>query len=381
MKAKLIIDLIRAHSSSNENEFENALFRLVKDEEKKGNISLSSSIRNAYSPRKSINKIDKSITSSMTLSGQSIVSVPRDKDTALDLLEIEKPTVRLSDVVLSSATKEMLNQIIEEQKQADSLLKKGITPTNRVLFCGPPGCGKTMTANALAGELGMELAYVRLDALVSSYLGQTGSNIRKIFDFVNNKKIMLFLDEFDAVAKKRDDAHELGELKRVVTSLLQNLDQMPTSVFLVAATNHQHLLDPAIWRRFDVSILMELPDEDQREKIINKEIKKYFKNYLIDSKIIAKLSSGMSGAQLCTYMGSLAKYFFMKKEKQDHVSYDDIASIWLKRETLFVQNNSDYFNRKLLDLKNSGIPIRTLENVTGIPKSTLSYRFNKGGKE
>ena len=238
MKSGLIIKLIEAHCSGNEDVFKNALYDLASDEEKKGNNSLSVSLRNAYSVEKrGTTSLSSSPLSEMSFSVQGVTSTPKDKDSTLDLIEILQPTVKLTDVALPEKTREALLQIIEEQKKSKELLTKGITPTNRVLFCGPPGCGKTLTANALAGEIGIPVAYVKLDGLVSSYLGQTGTNIRKIFEFVKNKRIMLFLDEFDAIAKKRDDAHELGELKRVVTTLLQNMDAMPARVFLAVATN------------------------------------------------------------------------------------------------------------------------------------------------
>ena len=157
-------------------------------------------------------------------------------------------------------------------------------PTNRILLCGPPGCGKTLTANAIASEIGIPVAYVKLDGLISSYLGQTGTNIRKIFDYVKNKRIVLFLDEFDAIAKKRDDANELGEMKRVVMTLLQNMDAMPANVFLIAATNHHHLLDSALWRRFDISLFLELPNTIQRGGII----RRFLSETLPDHKVMRK---------------------------------------------------------------------------------------------
>ena len=271
MKSSLIIKLIEAHSSGSEDAFKKALQDLAGDEERKGNVSVSTALRNAYSHEKQLNPSPPSSPlSEMSFSVQNITHTPRDKDSTLELLEFFESKVPLSDVALPSKTREALVQIIEEQKDAKNLISKGIMPTNRVLLCGPPGCGKTLTANALAREINIPVAYVKLDGLVSSYLGQTGTNIRKIFEYVKNKRIMLFLDEFDAIAKKRDDAHELGELKRVVTTLLQNMDAMAGNVFLVAATNHHHLLDPAIWRRFNSSIFLDLPDEAQRKDIINK---------------------------------------------------------------------------------------------------------------
>ena len=298
----------------------------------------------------------------------------------MDLVEILQPTVRLKDVALSEKAQETIQEIIKEQNNAQELMRIGVTPTNRILFCGPPGCGKTMTANALAKELGLPIAYVHLDGLVSSYLGQTGTNIRKIFEFVKGKRIMLFLDEFDAIAKKRDDSHELGELKRVVTTLLQNMDEMPANVFLVAATNHHHLLDPAIWRRFDISILLEEPNEMQRQKIINNSLQDFLKEYKVDSQILVVLTDGMSGAQIQTFLQSLGKFCVINQKKGATISIEDIGKIWLKHTALYISEDDGDFMKALSKLQKNGVSIRTLEAITGIPRSTLSYRFNKEGK-
>ncbi|GMO29234.1 MAG: hypothetical protein Ta2B_10220 [Termitinemataceae bacterium] len=259
----------------------------------------------------------------MTFSAQNVTQTPKDRDSTLELLEVLEPKVTLNDVALPEKTLESIRQIVNEQKKAEDLLAKGITPTNRLLFCGPPGCGKTLSANAIAGEIGIPIAYIKLDGLVSSYLGQTGTNIRKIFEFVKNKRIMLFLDEFDAIAKKRDDAHELGELKRVVTTLLQNMDAMPTNVFLVAATNHHHLLDPAIWRRFNMSVLLELPNDKQRELIINRFLKESLTDYNVSMKTLIVLTKNFSRAQICNFLQSIARFCIMQN-KTDNVSNADL---------------------------------------------------------
>ena len=380
MKSGLIIKIVEAHCTGNEDVFKKALQDLANDEERKGNISLSSSIMGAYTLDKKTNaSFSSSPLSEMSFSTQSVLPTPKDRDSTLELIEILQPKVRLADVALPEKTKEALLQIIEEQKKADHLLSKGITPTNRVLFCGPPGCGKTLTANAIAGEIDIPVAYVKLDGLVSSYLGQTGTNIRKIFEFVKQKRIMLFLDEFDAIAKKRDDAHELGELKRVVTTLLQNMDAMPGNVFLVAATNHHHLLDPAIWRRFNTSILLELPNVQQRETIVGKYLKETLSDYKVDMKILVLLTEGMSGAQVCNFLQALAKYCVMQ-HKKNAITKEDIANVWVKQSSLFISEDSDAYTHALYKLNKSGISMRTLEEITGISKSTLSYRFNKEEK-
>lgn len=377
MKSGLVVKLIEAHSSGNEDAFKNAVNILADDEEKKGNSTTALLLRNAYIYKKnhSINLADSPI-SEMSFSTQSSIPMPKDKNSTLELLEILTPKVTLKDVALPEKTLSALEQIVSEQKSIELLMNKGIFPSNRLLFCGPPGCGKTLTANALAGELNIPVAYVKLDGLVSSYLGQTGTNIRKIFDFAKNKRIMLFLDEFDAIAKKRDDTNELGELKRVVTTLLQNMDSMPANVFLVAATNHHHLLDPAIWRRFNSSILLELPIPTQRQQMIEKFFYEKLPEYKIDIKTLVILTDGMSGAEIQSFIQALAKHCVMEGIKKN-ISQKQIAEIWLQQNTLFISENSEDFMKALYKLKKNGVSLRTLEEITSIPKSTLNYRFKK----
>lgn len=379
MKSGLVVKLIEAHSTGSEEAFKSALNALSDDEERKGNAATASSLRNAYVyDKKRSAKYNDSPLSGMSFSAQSMIPMPKDNDSALDLIEVLTPKITLEDVALPEKTIQVLRQIIAEQKSVEQLTHRGVNPANRLLFCGPPGCGKTLTANALAGELEIPVAYVKLDGLVSSYLGQTGTNIRKIFDFAKNKRIMLFLDEFDAIAKKRDDSNELGELKRVVTTLLQNMDMMPANVFLAAATNHHHLLDPAVWRRFNSSILLELPNAEQRTQMIQRFCKEKLSEVMIDVKTLTILSEGMSGAEIEGFMQSLAKYCVLENVN-DAISQKEIAEIWLQQNTLFVSENSDDYMKALFRLQKNGIPVRTLEEITGIPKSTLSYRFNKEG--
>ena len=150
MKANLIINLVAAHSSGNESQFESALSDLIHDEEKKGNAQLALSLKNAYSPDKHSQSSMISPMSTMSFSVQSVANLPKDKDSTLDLVEILQPTVRLKDVALSEKAQETIQEIIKEQNNAQELMRIGVTPTNRILFCGPPGCGKTMIAQRIS---------------------------------------------------------------------------------------------------------------------------------------------------------------------------------------------------------------------------------------
>lgn len=184
---------------------------------------------------------------------------PRDAERGLPLIEIRQPVRSLQDIVLSSENRSVLDEVLVEQSRVDVLGSHGLKPITRLLFCGPPGCGKTTAAEVLATELGLELAIIRFDAVVSSFLGETAANLRRVFDYLEQGRYVGLFDEFDAIGKEREDASEHGELKRVVNSFLQMLDGYRGRSLLIAATNHERILDRALWRRFDEVLVFEKP--------------------------------------------------------------------------------------------------------------------------
>lgn len=301
---------------------------------------------------------------------------PRDKDSLLELYDIIRPTVSLDDVVLPANQRKLLLQILQEHNENAKLAEHNLPVANRLLLCGPPGCGKTMTANAIAHELGLPMAYVRLDGLVSSYLGQTSVNLRKVFTSVGTMPIVLFLDEFDAIAKKRDDGNEMGELKRVVTALLQNFDNMPDNVFLIAATNHEHLLDPAIWRRFNYVINFGYPDDEQRAELIGRWLAEYRVEHNLDIKKLTALTVDRSTAQIKELVISVAKRYVTTDKA---VTMDDFIELLIQQLT----NNANGTGivEVAADLNKKGASVRTLAKILKMPHNTLSYQINKINKE
>lgn len=375
MKAELVENLIIAHCSGDENQFADALTALASDEERKGNTPTASRLRRAYETKTKTRSEKKNLNSSTSLFGTSattLIAAPRDKDSLLELYDVVNPEVSFDDIILPENQKKVIDRVIREQNDAVNLLKHNISPINRVLLCGPPGCGKTMTAYAIGHELKLPVIYVRLDGLVSSYLGQTSTNLRRVFDAVKDKRVVLFLDEFDAIAKKRDDSNELGELKRVVTTLLQNFDNMPSNVLLIAATNHDHLLDPAIWRRFNITITLELPESAQREMIIKRNLEKFDINTKIDTKTLAKITEGASGAQLEELIKSAAKQYIM----EGHLKTADITNTYIQLLTKF-SDDGDNTIKIISDMIDRGVSLRTAAKALGVTHSTLEYRIQK----
>jgi len=192
----------------------------------------------------------------------SFIPTPVDIDSRMQLVEVLYPVILDRPLVLSKKIKEVLDACLNEWASIDLLLKEGLAPARMLLFCGLPGTGKTMAAHWLAQELKLPLMTLNLATVMSSYLGKTGNNLKAVFDHAVARPCVLLLDEFDAIAKRRDDGSDVGELKRLVNVLLQALDDWPANSMLVAATNHGELLDPAVWRRFDVVINFEKPDAE-----------------------------------------------------------------------------------------------------------------------
>lgn len=202
-------------------------------------------------------------------------SVPKDADKDVSLIEVVYPDKYFADLVLPQEKKEVLESIVREFRNWDILVSNGVFPSRKILFYGPPGCGKTITAHAIACELGIPLLYVRFDAVVSSFLGETASNIRKVFDYAKNDNWVIFFDEFDAIGRSRDDLSEHGEIKRVVNTFLQQLDNFKGRSLIIAATNFERSLDYALWRRFDEILNFELPTSEEKLKLCALSIKHF----------------------------------------------------------------------------------------------------------
>lgn len=248
-------------------------------------------------------KLGKMLTaqSETTLAAMGIskeISIPVDAESRTKLADIIYPDNNTLQVVLSKSNLDKLNSFILSYKNADKLNSLGLGVSNTLLLYGPPGCGKTKCAYLIAKKLNLPLVIARLDSLISSYLGTTAKNIRTLFEFAQKTPCVLFLDEFDAIAKARDDSNELGELKRVVNSLLQNVDAISNDSLLLAATNHEHLLDSAVWRRFDYKLEIQLPDFDAIIKMIEVFINGIFELNDKDKKELATAFLGLSGADI-----------------------------------------------------------------------------------
>ena len=227
-----------------------------------------------------------------------LTQIPIDQESRLPIADIIYSNQAIDvHIVLNSSAYEQVDKFLVYYNNVDKLMKSGIDIPNTILLYGPPGCGKSKLASYICSKIKLPLVTARLDGMISSYLGNTSKNIRAIFEYAQTVPCILFLDEFDAIAKVRDDNNELGELKRVVNSLLQNIDQLKNGSIIIAATNHEHLLDPAVWRRFGFKIPIDVPDDASRKSLVSLFLPE--NNLSEKEKQILSLSfKGLSGSDI-----------------------------------------------------------------------------------
>ncbi|MEQ1617705.1 MAG: ATP-binding protein [Terricaulis sp.] len=252
-------------SRGRDEEFRSVAELIIGEEERKGNVALARSLR----------KVLGAETSAPPAKGpKGLAPLIPFPDAAADLVERIEPSHVAADVVLSRQNVAIFKGLLDEFRRAEDIQRKGLPVRSRLLFCGPPGTGKTLTAEVFAAELKLPLFVVKLDRLMSSYLGETATNVRKVFEFARKQPSVVFLDEFDALARARDDTSEHSELRRVVNSLLLFIERIKPNGFLVAATNLESSLDEAVYRRFDEVVWFDLPTKAQ----ITQFVKRKFRN-------------------------------------------------------------------------------------------------------
>jgi SpoVK/Ycf46/Vps4 family AAA+-type ATPase len=253
-------ELFRAFRTGDELAFRRAALEIIDEEQAKHHTALARDLRSLL--------VVGSSTSVDTASFTVLPEPPTDREGDWPLAQVRRPEYSLSDLVVSPATSSMLEGLIAEVRRWSELDHHGVPRRQRILFQGPPGCGKTSAADALASELGWPFVVVSLDAVISSYLGETASNLRRVLEYANQAPFVVLFDEFDALGHSRDDPGEHGEMKRVVTTFLQLVDKYRGPSILIAATNHPGLLDPALWRRFDEVLTFAMPTVHELRRVL-----------------------------------------------------------------------------------------------------------------
>jgi SpoVK/Ycf46/Vps4 family AAA+-type ATPase len=244
-RSDLLLNLVKSKAIGDEKLFRQTVEAIILEETSKQHHVLAKQLSDALKD------------SSNDRNSKSFISSP---STLQNLLIEQLPQKRLDDLILPVDVLSCVEEIIEEYQRADLLRTYNIEPRHRILLSGPPGNGKTSLAEAIAESLSIPLLTIRYDGLITSFLGETNQKLRQVFDYVKTNRCVLFFDEFETIGKERGDAHDTGEIKRVVSSLLLQIDSLPSHVIVVAASNHPELLDRAVWRRFQLKLELNNPN-------------------------------------------------------------------------------------------------------------------------
>jgi len=298
--------------------------------------------------------------------------IPVDSEARLSLADEEHIELGEVKVFLNEVVSARISEFLRYVQHADRLVSQGVGISPSLLLFGPSGCGKTEVGRYVASQMALPLMTARTDALISSYLGSTAKNIRLLFEHAMSRPCVLFLDEFDAIAKLRDDRYELGELKRVVVSLLQNIDALDKETILIAATNHEHLLDPAVWRRFAFKVHLAEPSLDARYGLYARFLSHF--SQPDDIRMFAEISNGLSGDDI-RQLSEDSKRAAILDESDQADPYDVIRRILDRLFVLHKMQDSDLAIRlNWLRKLNPGVfSYRRLSKLFDVSTGKLSY--------
>ena len=283
MAGRHLRDLIAAYGERDDLRFRRAAQAIIQEEESKRHTVLAKELRGLLASNSTLG-VNEEVT---------LADIPVDRDSALPLARVSQPDRFLSDLVLGADAERALTRLVAEVRNWPMLDQAGLPRRNRLLLSGPPGCGKTSAVAALATELGRPLVTARVEGLISSYLGETATNLANLFTFASSGPFVLFLDEFDSLGKTRDDPSDHGELRRVVNAVLQQIDQYRGPALVVAATNYSSVLDSALWRRFDSVVELALPTTTQIAALLQALLPKLTAN---DRNRLAAATTGLPHA-------------------------------------------------------------------------------------
>ncbi len=299
--------LIKSHISRDDGQFLSVAMQVAAHEAKLGHSKLAEELRDLIDAAKS--RVDQDASGKLVAIGRA--AKPRGELTSL--LTVSHPANRIGDMVLDELASTQLQRVIREQRQLARIKEHGLSPRRKLLLVGPPGTGKTMTAAALAGELGIPLFVVRLDSLITKFMGETATKLRQVFDAVADIRGVYFFDEFDAIGTQRGLANDVGEIRRVLNSFLQMIEQDTSNSLIIAATNHAEILDYALFRRFDDVIEYRLPSPAQALDLMRSRLGQFApKPFRKD--VLQGQSEGLSHAEICRAVDASIKDAILQDE-------------------------------------------------------------------
>ncbi len=282
--------LVQSHCDGDSGRFMSVAMQVAAGEARKGHVEFSAELR------RMIDKAKERSVPQMT-AGETIPFADARGELG-ELLSVFRPQAHLRDLVLPKQLEERITRIVDEHRQMALLKGHNLRPRQRLLLSGPPGCGKTMTAHALAGELGLPLFVVRLDGLVTKFLGETAGKLRMIFDAMEQTRAVYLFDEFDSIGAERGSANDVGEMRRVLNSFLTMLEGYQGTSLVIAATNHGHALDVALFRRFDDLLEYALPDAQLIAEAIRRRLAQAPGSSKVSVAKATKAAVGLSYAEV-----------------------------------------------------------------------------------
>lgn len=320
--AKQILAMLRSRAEGDEEQFFSIALQVAASEARQGRRETANELRSAVDAARATRGVKPSIP----------IAFSRPRGDMEGLLDLRQPEVSLADVILPATVTERLNDFVLQQRRRDWLREHGKTPSHRLLFVGPPGSGKTMTAEALANDLKLPLFIIRLEALITRFMGETAAKLRLVFDETLRRRAVYLFDEFDAVGGHRTASNDVAEMRRVLNSFLQFMEEKSTTDSpLVAATNHPALLDRALLRRFDDVLEFELPTAAQVRIVIKSNLKP-MKYPSLTWSTIEKAARGLSQAEIVRAVDGAVKSAIL--EQRDRITTQDLTARLAERQAM-----------------------------------------------
>jgi len=327
--AEQIKALLKSHINGDDSHFFSVAMQVAAHEAKLGHGKLAEELRDMVDAAKAKRPQSKP---------GKLVQFNKPRGELASILSVSYPATRLVDMVLDDEVETQLQRITKEQRLFAKIREHGLSPRRKLLLVGPPGSGKTMTASALAGELGIPLFLVRFDALITKFMGETAAKLRQVFDSIAEVRGVYFFDEFDAIGSQRDLANDVGEIRRVLNSFLQMIEHDHSSSLIIAATNHPEILDYALLRRFDDVIEYKLPGHEQVATLLNRRLGS-FKPTKFSMKRAVEEAELLSYAELCRAVDESIKETILHDGSS--VSEANLVSMLRERKQISAKLNGD----------------------------------------
>lgn len=320
--------LFQSHAEGDHVRFHSVGLQLAAAEARKGHIDLAKELRDLVERGR---KLD-----SQQSAHSNLLHIAQPQGEVADLLSVQHPAARMSNLILDDAASEHIRRVLHEQRNLNKLKAHGLRPRQTLLLTGPPGCGKTLTASAIAGELGLPLFIVRLETLMTRFLGETASKLRLIFEAVENTRAVYLFDEFDSIGLARGSENDVGEMRRVLNSFLVFVENHRGNSVIIAATNHGHLLDRALYRRFDDLIELGMPDQALAERTLRERFAGQ-KSRLAWAKLAAA-AEGLSYAEITRVSEESIKDMLLHDKKS--VTTEDVLRVISERRLFLDKRNA-----------------------------------------